>query len=120
MQDEKTPEQCRSHAQKYFKNLENLLESLKKVSRDEKAIQEDTHIKIQTYEDECKKVIESLKKDVEKTGNQNLLNWHLFPAYLQDQRLDKIVQVSEKYKDIIKSIENEFKHYDMLKNDKRI
>jgi hypothetical protein len=93
---------------------------LKKVSRDEKAIQEDTHIKIQTYEDECKKVIESLKKDVEKTGNQNLLNWHLFPAYLQDQRLDKIVQVSEKYKDIIKSIENEFKHYDMLKNDKRI
>ena len=58
----KTPEQCRSHAQKHFNNWRNLKESLEKCKGDQSKLTEEIHIKIQQYEDECRKVMEAETK----------------------------------------------------------
>lgn len=114
----KTPEQCRSHAQKYFNNLTNLKDQLAACNGDHRLLGEEIHIKIQQYEDECKKVIYSLTQSADKIPDHEI-NWTLFPAYLKDYKEGKMVYFLDKLTDICQAISNEFRHYDVIKMEKK-
>ncbi|CDW87697.1 uncharacterized protein loc101772290 [Stylonychia lemnae] len=114
--------QCRSHGQKYLKSLKVLLIITQRVIEGKHMPSDQDHIRIKAYEQDRGSVLKSFKSQKESFQDFQL-NSQFFPRYLYNLIIEgqdaKLLQLTDKMKQINQAISNELSFYDQLKEAKK-